>query len=122
MAQFIGPGVSNPKFGTRTTTHWCDGGSKRVRQDYSDQQEPRQAHWLGQGFKVLVTVHPSYLLRMPDRQDKAREYAHFVDDLKIECRRSEVPDSTRGKISSGTSDRSALEPKICYCPCFPKFV
>jgi DNA polymerase len=38
---------------------------------------------LGQGFKVLVTVHPSYLLRIPDEQDKAREYVRFVDDLKI---------------------------------------
>jgi uracil-DNA glycosylase len=38
---------------------------------------------LGQGFKVLVTVHPSYLLRLPDEQDKAREYARFVDDLRI---------------------------------------
>src|SRR6201997_1821361 len=37
----------------------------------------------GQGFKVLVTVHPSYLLRIPDEQDKAREYVRFVDDLKI---------------------------------------
>jgi DNA polymerase len=38
---------------------------------------------LGQGFKVLVTVHPSYLLRLPDAEAKAREYARFVDDLKI---------------------------------------
>ena len=33
--------------------------------------------------KALVTVHPSYLLRLPDAQAKAREYAHFVDDLRI---------------------------------------
>jgi uracil-DNA glycosylase len=38
---------------------------------------------LGQGFKILVTVHPSYLLRLPDAQAKAQEYARFVDDLKI---------------------------------------
>jgi probable DNA metabolism protein len=38
---------------------------------------------LGQGFKVLVTIHPSYLLRLPDAEAKAREYARFVDDLKI---------------------------------------
>jgi DNA polymerase len=30
-----------------------------------------------------VTVHPSYLLRLPDEDAKAREYAHFVDDLRI---------------------------------------
>jgi uracil-DNA glycosylase len=33
--------------------------------------------------KVLVTVHPSYLLRLPDADAKAREYRRFVDDLKI---------------------------------------
>jgi uracil-DNA glycosylase len=38
---------------------------------------------LDQGFKVLVTVHPSYLLRLPDAEAKAAEYARFVDDLKI---------------------------------------
>ena len=32
-----------------------------------------------QGF---VTVHPSYLLRLPDEAAKAREYAAFVADLK----------------------------------------
>jgi DNA polymerase len=30
-----------------------------------------------------VTVHPSYLLRLPDEDAKAREYQRFVDDLKI---------------------------------------
>ncbi|SEE41907.1 UdgX family uracil-DNA binding protein [Bradyrhizobium erythrophlei] len=35
------------------------------------------------GTKVLVTVHPSYLLRLPDEKAKALEYQRFVDDLKI---------------------------------------
>jgi uracil-DNA glycosylase family protein len=35
------------------------------------------------GTHVLVTVHPSYLLRLPDEEAKTREYAHFVDDLRI---------------------------------------
>ena len=35
------------------------------------------------GTKALVTVHPSYLLRLPDEDARAREYARFVDDLKI---------------------------------------
>jgi DNA polymerase len=38
---------------------------------------------LQDGIKALVTVHPSYLLRLPDADAKAREYARFVDDLKI---------------------------------------
>ena len=33
--------------------------------------------------KALVTVHPSYLLRLPDADAKAREYLRFVEDLKI---------------------------------------
>ncbi|EAQ34412.1 phage SPO1 DNA polymerase-related protein [Nitrobacter sp. Nb-311A] len=35
------------------------------------------------GRKALVTVHPSYLLRLPDQDSRAREYERFVDDLKI---------------------------------------
>ncbi len=38
---------------------------------------------LDDGIKALVTVHPSYLLRLPDAEAKAREYERFVDDLKI---------------------------------------
>ena len=33
--------------------------------------------------KALVTVHPSYLLRLPDADSKPREYKHFVSDLKV---------------------------------------
>jgi uracil-DNA glycosylase len=38
---------------------------------------------LDEGIKALVTVHPSYLLRLPDEDAKAREYQRFVDDLKL---------------------------------------
>jgi uracil-DNA glycosylase len=38
---------------------------------------------LADGIKALVTVHPSYLLRLPDPDAKAQEYARFVDDLKM---------------------------------------
>ncbi len=38
---------------------------------------------LDDGIKALVTVHPSYLLRLPDADAKAREYERFVEDLKI---------------------------------------
>jgi len=38
---------------------------------------------LDDGTRALVTVHPSYLLRLPDADAKAREYQHFVQDLKI---------------------------------------
>jgi uracil-DNA glycosylase family protein len=38
---------------------------------------------LADGISALVTVHPSYLLRLPDEAAKASEYERFVDDLKI---------------------------------------
>jgi DNA polymerase len=34
------------------------------------------------GIRVLVTVHPSFLLRIPDAGDRARAYASFVSDLR----------------------------------------
>jgi uracil-DNA glycosylase family protein len=38
---------------------------------------------LDDGIKALVTVHPSYLLRLPDADARAREYQLFVGDLRI---------------------------------------
>ena len=38
---------------------------------------------LEDGVQALVTVHPSYLLRLPDADAKAREYERFVEDLRI---------------------------------------
>ncbi|MGY3622996.1 UdgX family uracil-DNA binding protein [Bradyrhizobium sp. USDA 10063] len=38
---------------------------------------------LDDDIKALVTVHPSYLLRLPDDDAKEREYQRFVEDLKI---------------------------------------
>jgi uracil-DNA glycosylase len=37
---------------------------------------------MADGQTVFVTVHPSYLLRIPDAAAKAREYAAFVRDLQ----------------------------------------
>ena len=34
------------------------------------------------GGTAWITVHPSYLLRLPDEAAKAAEYAKFVEDLK----------------------------------------
>jgi uracil-DNA glycosylase family protein len=35
------------------------------------------------GARIVVTVHPSYLLRLTDAADKAREYDRFVADLRL---------------------------------------
>lgn len=37
---------------------------------------------MADGQTVFVTVHPSYLLRLPDKAAKAREYEAFVSDLR----------------------------------------
>ena len=37
---------------------------------------------LPDGQTAFVTVHPSFLLRMPDEEAKAREYRAFVADLR----------------------------------------
>jgi probable DNA metabolism protein len=37
---------------------------------------------LEDGQTAFITVHPSYLLRIPDEAGKAREYRAFVNDLK----------------------------------------
>jgi uracil-DNA glycosylase len=34
------------------------------------------------GTRLIITIHPSYLLRINDAGDKAREYRRFVGDLK----------------------------------------
>jgi DNA polymerase len=35
------------------------------------------------GRPALVTVHPSYILRIPDPAAAAAEEARFVDDLRV---------------------------------------
>ncbi len=37
---------------------------------------------LGETAQALVTIHPSYLLRLPDEASRQREYAAFVADLR----------------------------------------
>ena len=38
---------------------------------------------LAPGSRVVATVHPSSLLRQPDEESRAREYALFVSDLRV---------------------------------------
>jgi DNA polymerase len=45
-------------------------------------RERGRAHELAHGGIGWVTVHPSFLLRMPDRTRAEEEYARFVEDLK----------------------------------------
>ena len=42
------------------------------------------------GRPGLATVHPSYLLRLPDPDQAAAEYARFVDDLRLVTERVTV--------------------------------
>ncbi|UAX98447.1 UdgX family uracil-DNA binding protein (plasmid) [Ensifer adhaerens] len=38
---------------------------------------------LGLGFWILVTIHPSYLLRIRGRESAERERSDFISDLKV---------------------------------------
>jgi DNA polymerase len=38
---------------------------------------------LRDGVEGFITVHPSFLLRLPDAESKAREFKRFVADLKL---------------------------------------
>ncbi|WP_343520810.1 UdgX family uracil-DNA binding protein [Sphingomonas sp.] len=44
-------------------------------------------HDLAEGGEAWVTVHPSYLLRIPEATRKAEEYDRFVADLRAAARR-----------------------------------
>ena len=48
----------------------------------------------------FVTIHPSYLLRLPDERSKAREYENFVADL-VEVRRLLAPVHETDRESGG---------------------
>ena len=48
------------------------------------------SHPLEDGGEGWVTVHPSFLLRMPDREAAEAEFARFVDDLKRVRKRAEA--------------------------------
>jgi DNA polymerase len=43
------------------------------------------------GRRGLVTVHPSFLLRIPDAASKAREYKAFVADLRLAAKLAAHP-------------------------------
>ncbi|MEO6872147.1 MAG: uracil-DNA glycosylase family protein, partial [Chthoniobacterales bacterium] len=40
--------------------------------------------------RVVTTVHPSSLLRQPDADARAQEYAHFVKDLGVALRAAQL--------------------------------
>src|SRR2546423_2339472 len=35
------------------------------------------------GGNALVTIHPSYLLRLQEERDKEMEYTRFIEDLQV---------------------------------------
>ena len=45
-------------------------------------RERGQAMRLPDGQAVFVTVHPSFLLRVPEGEQQEREYRSFVRDLR----------------------------------------
>jgi uracil-DNA glycosylase family protein len=62
----------------------------------------REIAW-ADGRRGLATVHPSYLLRIPDAESKAREYKRFVADLKLAAKLAKRHVALRGSPSARTS-------------------
>lgn len=57
-----------------------------IRSDFrilSERGEVRGRNDVGFGGRIVATVHPSYLLRIPEQKRKREELARFVDDLKF---------------------------------------
>ena len=45
-------------------------------------KERGRPHILPDGGEAWITIHPSFLLRLPDKAAAEEEYARFVEDLK----------------------------------------
>lgn len=58
-------------------------GRALLRREVTVQRERGAVLRLEEGRSMLLTVHPSYLLRLPDPTAKAAEYDRFVTDLKL---------------------------------------
>jgi uracil-DNA glycosylase len=56
---------------------------------------------LPNGLRVFTTVHPSYLLRIPDEEPRLAEYARFVEDLRAIRRLTR--DGSRPERTKGAS-------------------
>ena len=54
----------------------------RAKAAYSKNDDLRVLQLLLSALRAFVTVHPSYLLRVPDEEAKRREYRAFVEDLR----------------------------------------
>ena len=63
-----------------TAAQFVFGSTARVERDRGKLVESRYTKC------TLITVHPSSLLRQPDAESRAREYARFVADLRIAVR------------------------------------
>jgi DNA polymerase len=61
---------------------------------------------LPSGWRIFATVHPSYLLRVPDEAAKAAEYDHFVKDLReVRQLSGEIVKPRAGKADSRSNRR-----------------
>jgi uracil-DNA glycosylase family protein len=56
---------------------------------------------LANGLRVLVTIHPSALLRLQDEKDKRSGYASFVNDLRSIERLAKSPCRAQPRVRAG---------------------
>ena len=70
-----------------------DGGACADAQGAVHQRQPRAPDRAARGGKAIITVHPSYLLRLREERDKRREFDLLVKDLRLPPRRRDGPAS-----------------------------
>lgn len=67
--------------------HFQDGGLKRglsvVGRPVTISKMRAEIFELADRTRGLVTIHPSFLLRIEDHADKQAQYRHFVADLQL---------------------------------------
>ncbi len=81
------------------------------------------------GLRVFLTVHPSYLLRLPDEATKAAERQRFLSDLKrwglddsLRPSLGALPDQDRPQVVDVRSRRAGLEKIPERVKCRPRIV
>jgi uracil-DNA glycosylase family protein len=61
-------------------------------------------------MRLLVTIHPSYLLRIDDEEAEQREYTHFVADLKAGAAAFGAIAKNHDRVPAGTPGGASRPP------------
>ena len=63
---------------------------------------------IGEDAVAIVTVHPSFLLRLTDREEARRQRTQFTADLR-RAQELLIGDGSRGRKAASSLSRAALD-------------